>query len=329
MVRNRLMLVQLGLLVLSLACLLIAPMLGADFLPWSALADETGRADDQYILKELRLPRVLMAYLCGGGLAICGMVFQAMFRNPLATPFTLGVASGASLGVAIYVWSGVSLVVLGFSGLSIAAMLGALLAIALVYLLTQTQRGFRTSSMLLAGVAISFFFSSVILFIQYMSSMVDSVRIMRWLMGGLDVAGYDAVLSLLPFVLSGAAIMFYFSHDLNLVCSGEELAVARGVDVKKVKLVLFFTTSLLVGAIVSVCGPVGFVGMMVPHICRHLVGADHRGLLPASMMFGGIFLVACDVLARSLIAPAEMPVGILTAMLGGPFFVILLVRAGR
>jgi iron complex transport system permease protein len=269
---------------------------------------------------------VAVGFLAGAGLAACGMAFQAMFRNPLATPFTLGVAGGASFGAAVYLQLGLSFAFLSVSGISLFAFLGALGAISLVYGLTRLRRGFSAMGMLLAGVAVNMFFSSLIMLVQYLSDFTESFRIMRWLMGGLRVLGYDGVVSLAPLVALSLAILYALTHELNLMTAGEELAVSRGVNVRRVKHLLFLATSLCVGGVVSVCGPIGFVGMMAPHICRLVVGANHRRLLPATCLFGGAFLVACDTLARTLIAPAEIPVGIITSVLGGPFFVWLLVR---
>ena len=185
--------------------------------------------------------------------------------------------------------------------------------------------------MLLAGVAVSFFFSSMILFLQYVSDPTRTFRMVRWVMGGLEsIVGLDSVLVVLPFVFAGCAVVLYFRHELNLITTSEELAIARGVEVDWVKFVVFLVTSIMVGAIVSVCGPIGFVGLMAPHICRLLIGPDHRILTPATILFGGAFLVFCDTLARIVIAPTELPVGILTSLLGGPFFVwLLLTKAGR
>jgi len=147
-------------------------------------------------------------------------------------------------------------------------------------------------------------------------------------MGGLRVAGFEEVLNILPFVVAGGAIVIYLTNELNLMMSGEEIAVSRGADVTALKKILFFATSLMVGGVVAFCGPIGFVGMMVPHMCRLVIGADHRYLTPATMLFGGIFLTVCDLIARTIVAPAEMPVGVITALLGGPFFVWLLLRRG-
>jgi len=281
----------------------------------------------QHILTELRIPRVLFAFIAGAGLALCGMVFQAMFHNPLATPFTLGIASGASLGAALYVYLGVSVSLLGLDGGTFAAFLGALIAISIVYGLSRYQGGFSPERLLLIGVAISFFFSSLILFTQYLSNISDSFQILRWLMGNLSTVGYHDILQLLPFVTVSAAVIFWLSRELNLLMAGDELALSRGVSVQTIRYILFFITSLCVGAIVALCGPIGFIGMMAPHICRLIIGNDHRYLAPASFLFGGAFLIVCDTIARLLIAPAEIPVGVISTLLGGPFFLWLLLRS--
>ncbi len=311
-----------ALAVVILAC---APLAGMKAVPLSAVFTPISGDIESHIFWMMRVPRVCVSFLAGAALALSGMTFQAMFRNPLATPFTLGVASGASLGAALYVRFGLVFGLLGVSGQSICAFFGALFSILLVYGLTRVKKGFSTSAMLLAGVAMSFFFSSAILFVQYLSDVGESFRILRWLMGELVVTGYDSVLDLAPFIVSGCAIILSLTHELNLMITGEEIAISRGVNVGRIKKVLFFATSLMVGGVVAVCGPIGFVGMMVPHICRLLIGADHRYLMPATLLFGGIFLTLCDALARTLIAPAEMPVGVITALLGGPFFIWLLV----
>jgi iron complex transport system permease protein len=254
------------------------------------------------------------------------MAFQSLFRNPLATPFTLGVSSGAALGAAIFIRFGLAFTILGISGTSFAAFGGALLAILLVYGLTRMKGGFSTPTLLLAGIAISFFFSSIILFIQYVSGLTQSFRIVHWLMGTLTTADYGKLTNLLPFFAAGSLIVFSLHRELNLLMVGEDISISRGVNVRLVKKLIFLAASLMVGGVVAVCGPIGFVGMMSPHICRLLVGADHRFLTPATFLFGGLFLTLCDTLSRTLIAPSEIPVGILTALLGGPFFIWLLLN---
>jgi len=310
--------------VLALVVLAVAPAIGVKAIPLSAIFDPAHGGAESEIFWRMRAPRVCASFLAGAALAVSGMVFQAIFRNPLAEPFTLGVASGASLGAAIYVRFGLISTVLGLSGVTASAFGGAVLSILLVYGLTSLRRGQEPMSMILAGVAISCFFTSVIVFTQYMSDFTDSFRILRWLMGGLEVVGFDSVLTMAPLVVIGCAIVLYLAHDLNLIMIGEELALSRGVSLTSTRRSLFFAASLMVGGVVAVCGPIGFVGMMVPHICRLLVGADHRYLMPATLLFGGTFLTVCDVLSRVLIAPAEMPVGIITSLIGGPFFIWLL-----
>jgi len=322
--------VLIALLASALVVLAVAPFVGLMRIPVAAL---WGGCDDPMLVEVLwniRLPRVAMAFLAGAGLATAGMAFQAMFRNPLATPFTLGVASGASLGSALAIHLGLTAYWLGFSTVTLAAFAGALLTIGLVYALTRSRQGFSTATMLLAGVALSFSFSSLILFLQYLSDFTQTYRMLRWVMGGLDrVVSFADVLDVAPFVVAGSLIVLYLTHELNLIATGEQLAASRGVEVERTKKILFFASSLMVGAVVAVCGPIGFVGLMAPHICRLIVGPDHRYLAPASWLFGGLFLVVCDAVARTVMAPAELPVGILTSLLGGPFFLCLLLGSAR
>jgi iron complex transport system permease protein len=314
------------LLVLAMAVLAGAPMVGMQVIPLKAVFRPASGSMESDIFWRIRVPRVCISFLAGAGLAMSGMAFQAMFRNLLATPYTLGVASGASLGAACYVRLGCMFSVLGISGVSVFAFVGAVLAIGLVYVLTRMRKGLSTSTMLLAGVAVSFFFSSLILFTQYMSSFTHSFRIVHWLMGAIEAVGFESVLNLAPFVIGGGAIVFFLTNELNLFMMGEEVSISRGIDVNRVRKLLFFAVSLMVGGVVAVCGPIGFVGMMAPHICRLITGSDHRYLTPATLLFGGVFLTLCDTIARTIIAPAEMPVGVITALLGGPFFVWLLVN---
>lgn len=322
------------LLIFALAVVLVTPFVGMIDVPLGVLWGQEATAADGAMAADvfwkLRVPRVAVAFLAGAALAISGMVFQAMFRNPLATPFTLGVSSGASLGAAISINLGLSFTVLGFPAISAFAFAGSLLSIALVYGISRARRGFSSATMLLAGVAVSFFFSSLILFIQYISDFTQSFRMIRWVMGGLEsVVGPNDVLNVLPFVVVGSLVVAYLTRELNLITTGEQMAASRGVEVRKTKIALFLCVSLMIGAVVAVCGPIGFVGLMVPHICRLLVGADHRYLTPATWLFGGAFLTLCDTLSRTVIAPAELPVGIITALLGGPFFLWLLIGRGK
>ncbi|MEA2069272.1 MAG: iron ABC transporter permease, partial [Verrucomicrobiota bacterium] len=296
------------------------PLFGMEFIPYNATGSE------REILLGIRLPRVLCAFAAGSMLALSGMSFQALFRNPLATPFTLGVSSGAALGAAIFIRLGLTFTFLGISGTSFAAFGGALLSVLLVYGLTKLKGGFSTSTLLLAGIAISFFFSSLILFIQYASGLTHSFRIVHWMMGTLTMADYGKLGNLLPFLGIGGLLLAFLHREMNLFMVGEDIAISRGVNVGLVKKLIFLAASLMVGGVVAVCGPIGFIGMMSPHICRLLVGADHRHLMPATLLFGGLFLTLCDTLAHMAPSGAEIPVGVLTALLGGPFFIWLLLN---
>lgn len=314
------------LLGLSLLVVAVAPMIGMHLIPLAAVVDPFGQEPASVILWQIRLPRVFVAFVGGAGLALGGAAFQAIFRNPLATPYTLGVASGAALGVAFVTRLGLSMVWAGTWIVPAAAFIGSLLAVGVVWYVAKLRPDFSTTILLLAGVAMTFFFSSLILFLQYTANLGDSFRIVRWLMGGLGEARWQALVVMVPSVVVGSLVVGWRVRDLDLLMVGSEIAAGRGVDVSRTRTAVFLGTSLVVAAVVSVCGPIGFVGMMAPHICRLLVGSHHRILLPVSMIFGGTFLVACDTVARTVLAPVEIPVGVITAFLGGPFFLWLLVR---
>jgi iron complex transport system permease protein len=321
------------LLLAALAVLCLAPFCGVEHVPFSALcgnAEEYAKTGDDYtkvdILWKLRIPRVVLAFMAGAALATSGMVFQTVFRTTLATPWTLGVSSGASLGAVICLQQGWAFAMLGLSSVSLSACLGAVVAIVLIYFLTIGNRqGSATPTMLLAGATLVLILSSLILFLQYINEFTRTFRMLRWVVGGLEsVVNVHDVLNVFPFMVSGCLLVWYLTHELNLLATGEEFAFSRGVNVKQVKTLLFFAVSLLVGAVVAVCGPIGFVGLIAPDICRRLVGPDHRYLFPATWVSGGAFLVICDTASRTLMPSADLPVGILTAMFGGPVFLGLL-----
>lgn len=310
---------------ISLIILVASPFWGISLISPEALWIK-GHPDGE-VFWMLRLPRTAAAFLAGAGLSMSGMVFQALFRNPLATPFTLGVSSGASFGASIYF--GLGAAVLGSLGGLFSSILGAGLSMGLVYGITRAKGGFSTAVMLLAGVIINFFFSSLVMFVQYLSDSHDSLRIMHWLMGslaGLETAG---LADLTFVVMAGATAFWLMAPEIDLLTAGEELAASRGVKVNQAKIKIFLVASVVVAAVVSMTGPIGFVGMMVPHVCRLWLGWSHRVLLPAVFFGGGCFLVLCDLAARLVLAPAEIPIGIVTALLGGPFFLWTLFKASR
>jgi iron complex transport system permease protein len=317
---------------LAVVVCLAAPFIGSTPVRLDRVFDRSipfrDNADAQ-IFFVARLPRVLAGALVGAALASAGVVFQALLRNPLATPFTLGVSAGAALGAMVAITFPGALAAAGVPGVPLASFLGSLGAVAIVYALASARRlGLSTDVLLLAGVTLNAFFSALILFVQYLADFSQTFRTVRWLMGDLDVADYGAVLAALPLTLAGFAAFFWLPRALNLLALGTEAAASRGVDVLRAQRLAFFSASLVTGAAVSLGGPIGFIGIVVPHLVRLLVGADHRLVLPASALFGAAFLVACDVAARTLLAPLELPVGIVTATIGGPFFLWLLVRRG-
>ena len=282
---------------------------------------------DANILFLARIPRIILAALTGAALSVAGAILQSLLRNDLAAPFTLGVSSGAALGAVIAISLGLPYSIVGIPTIPIAAFLGSLGAISLVFSLARTRTGdFPTPILLLAGVTANFFFAALVMLIHYLSDFTQSFRIVRWLMGGLDITSYKTLLSISPMIFIGFAVLIFYGRDFNVMSTGIQSAMSRGVEVIKVQKIGFIMASLLTGAVVSLSGPIGFVGLIVPHIVRLIVGPDLRILLPASIFFGASFLIICDTLARTLIAPTEIPVGIITAMLGGPFFVWLLKR---
>ena len=315
---------------LMLLVCLVAPLVGSTSIDLFRVFGSSIPFEDNVdaqIFFVARLPRVVTAALVGGTLAAAGVVFQALLRNPLATPFTLGVSAGASLGAMLALTFGLPLTVPGLSNSMVASFVGALGAVGIVYgLATIRHRGFSTTVLLLAGVTLNSFFSALIMFVQYLADFSQTFRTVRWLMGDLDVGSYSSILSALPFTLAAFAIFAWLPKPLNLLALGPDSAATRGVNVLRTQRLAFFSASLATGAAVSLGGPIGFVGIIIPHLIRLIVGSDHRLILPAATLFGAAFLVICDVLARTLLAPMELPVGIITAVLGGPFFLWLLIR---
>ena len=311
----------------SLVVLAAAPFFGAASIDLhSAFVHGTPASQ---ILWEMRVPRVLLAWLTGATLSVCGLIFQALFRNSLASPDMLGVSSGAALGAVLYIRLGFAASFLGvISGGACAAFLGAFAAVAALYAAGGAKRsGFSAQSLLLSGIALNFLCGSLNMIIQYTGGYTDSFRMMRWTMGGLDTIGCVPPLVSLPGFIFIALTDWAVGPQLDLLVCGETLAASRGVSVKALRRFLFLAVSLAVGVNVALCGPIGFVGLMCPHICRRLAGwGEHRSLSVLCVFTGGAFLVLCDAAARTLWAPAELPVGILTSSLGALFFIWLVIR---
>jgi iron complex transport system permease protein len=314
------------LVLLWLGVVLPVPFLGSRVISPAELFSDDAVAS---IFWTLRLPRTLLAILAGGALAMSGLGMQTLFRNPLAEPYTLGIASGAALGAVLALQVEALGLPWGFTAVALAAFVGALVVGAIILGLAMSGYAAEVSTLLLAGIAISLSCSALVLFVQYMADFTQTFRMVRWMMGGLAVVGYGEVLWVLPWVLGGAVVLMLLRWDLNLLITGEELAASRGVDLKRLRFLVLGVASAMVAALVAVTGPIGFVGLIVPHILRRWVGTDHLYLVPACLLGGGAFLALCDLGSRTVMAPAELPVGVLTALLGGPFFLWLLIATRK
>lgn len=280
-------------------------------------------AIERTIIFAIRLPRIFLSVLVGAALALAGTVYQGLFRNPMADPYVLGTSSGAALGATLGFALHSDLQFFSLSTVSLLAFVGALLSTVLVYNLARVGRRVPLTVLLLSGIAVAAFLSaanSLALVLQGS----DMQQIVFWLMGGFSTSRWLHVRAILPYMAAGAVCIGVYARDLNILLLGEEKAQQLGVDLRRLQLILTLSASLLVAAAVSVSGIIGFVGLVVPHMMRLLTGPDHRLLLPASALAGGIFLLAADTVARTVLAPTELPVGVITAFLGAPFFIYLL-----
>jgi iron complex transport system permease protein len=311
----------------------VAPMIGlaSDRAGWhldligpSALAP--GSFDHAILM--VRLPRVLAAMLTGGALAAAGCALQALLRNPLAEPTTLGISSGASLGAVLAIRFGVERL-LGEGGVGLGALVGAVLTLLAIWRLARVGRQLPPVTLILAGVAIAMFCSAVTIIIQYTSDFSDIERMLTWMMGGLDaVRLVDVELAVLP-IFGALIVLISYAKEMNALAAGAEAAASVGVAVGRTQVVLFGVSSLLVGSAIAVVGPIGFIGLVVPHALRSLVGADHRALLATSIFGGAIVLAICDTLARIVVPSNHLPTGAVTAVLGVPFFFAILLANKR
>jgi iron complex transport system permease protein len=329
-VRERLVWTLAGFGTLATLALLLAPLVGSTSISLATVFDRSipyAANTDAQIFFVARLPRVLAAALVGSSMAVAGVIFQALLRNPLASPDTLGVTAGASLGAMLAITFDASFTVLGVSAVTVAGFAGSLGALVTLYgLSTARRRGSSTVVLLLAGVTLNALLSAVMAFIQYLADFTQTYRNVRWLMGSLDVVSYDPILAaLVPLALAWTGFMT-LPRVLDLISVSGDAAAARGVDVARVERVALLSASLATGAAVSLAGPVAFIGIIVPHLVRLVVGADHRVVVPAAALFGAAFLIGCDILARTIMSPLELPVGVITALIGGPVFLWLLFK---
>ncbi|HRX85813.1 MAG TPA: iron ABC transporter permease, partial [Phycisphaerae bacterium] len=282
---------------------------------------------------EIRFPRTLKALVAGVTLALAGAIFQTLFRNPLATPYTMGIASGASLGALIAYKIGWLHVVAGLSTVSLAAFIGALVVLGVVLLLARSSARLSGQTLLLAGVTIGFFCSGMMIFVTSLADVTQTYLTVRWMMGSLDTFGGVELTALLPIVVPAWIIMLLLARGLNQFAVGAEIAATRGVNVARLEVIGILVGSLAVAAVVSLCGPIGFVGLIIPHLARLINGGDHRALLPTAALLGGVFLIVCDFLTTLLpmgyaalsgreVTVARLPIGVMTALIGTPVFLV-------
>lgn len=320
---------------LSLCTMVLSLRFGAEDIPfdriitilWSSVfghAEQPAMATEHIILLQVRLPRMLLGYVVGGCLAAVGVALQALFRNPLADPYVLGISSGAALGAAFATLLGVGTAFFALSALPLCAMAGGLVSVLILYRIALSYGQLPVHILLLAGVILNAIFSALIMFVTSIMDPNRSFGMMQWLMGTLTAPTYSALGVLTLYVMGGGMVLFWQARALNVLTIGDDAARSIGVEVDRVKKTVFFSSAFLTGAVVSVSGMIGFVGMVIPHAVRMVIGPDHRLLLPAAALVGGSYLLAADTVARTLLAPAEIPVGIITALAGGPFFIYLL-----
>lgn len=307
-------------------CTMVALWAGYRHISVSMLQhDEIARS----VFFRLRLPRVVMAGLIGATLAGVGTALQAMFRNPLADPFTLGVSGGGALGASIAIALGWGVRVAGIPLIFVAAFAGSGLAVAIVYRIARTGTTVMPGALLLAGIVVNLIANAGVLTVQYVADPSRALQILRWLIGSLDVVGFSIIWRMLLFLIPGWIALLALSRDLQLLAVDEESAASLGVNVRRCEKFIYIVSSLLVGVTVSVGGSIGFVGLIVPHIVRLLFGQDVRIVLPCSLLLGAGFLMIADAVARTVLGQTELPVGAVTGVLGGPFFLWLMRREQR
>jgi iron complex transport system permease protein len=284
----------------------------------------------EVIIMQIRLPRILCGALVGAALATAGVIYQGIFRNPMADPYVIGAMSGASLGSALVIVLGVGVALLGVNTLQIFAFVGSLATVLLVYTISRSGSRVPVTMLLLTGIAVTYFQSAIVTFLQVIASDRLLHGLTFWLIGSLaPTENWTKVWSIFPLIIIGVVISYFYTRDLNILALGEDQAQHLGVEIEKVKKILLACGALLTASAVSISGLIGFVGLIIPHLTRVVVGPDHRVLLPTAAVVGASFLMICDAIARVAMGSGEAPVGVITALSGGPFFVYLLRRRKR
>jgi iron complex transport system permease protein len=297
---------------------IFAVILGISQGPANLNLAELFKAENRQILN-LRIARLILAIVSASGLSVCGVVLQALLRNPLAEPYLLGTSSGAGLAAVIAAVIGVSSRYTPF-----VAFIGAILSILLVYRLSQQRGKIGTQSLILSGVIVSIAFSAIIILLLSISNRETLQGISWWLWGSLEVFDFTLLFVATTIITAGVILTYIFSQDLNAISIGEEQAIHLGINTEAVKKILFFIVSLITAAAVSICGIIGFVGLVIPHISRLIIGPNHRRLIPVSCMFASSFMILSDFFSRIVFAPVQIPIGAITAIVGAPIFIVLL-----
>jgi iron complex transport system permease protein len=284
-------------------------------------------ANQAAIIWDIRFPRVLLALFVGASLALAGAAFQGLLRNPLADPYTIGVSSGAALGAVFVIFFQFTIAGLGGFTLPVIAILSGFITLMVVFgLVRLSSRSMAIETIILAGIITSAFIGSIVSLIISLGDQNEMTQIIYWLYGSVGMRGWSFVQLIIPFTIAGVLLLLTRYRELNALALGEEAAGHIGVNVKRGKVFILGGASLLTGAAVAVSGTIGFVGLVIPHLVRLITGPDHRHVLPLSMIVGGAFLISADILARSIIAPKELPIGVITALIGAPIFALLLIR---
>lgn len=304
-------------ILLSFIIIVTAPFIGQIDISFINLLNSSKM--DYQVFWDIRVPRVILAFFVGAILALSGLVFQTIFRNPMSTPFTLGVASGATLFTAIGI-------VLGFlSFISLFAFIGAMVTIVLLFIISSKLESVETSSLLLVGIALSFFYSACLMVLFFISDLQESYEIVRFTMGSLDIVGFNDIYIIATASIFLLFLILKFKYELKLLLTSHQFAKLKGIDVKRVNYTLLLGVSIAVGVAVSITGPIGFVGLIVPHILKIFLKISADKLIVPIFFFGGIFLVFCDMIARNLGTVSDIPIGVVTSFLGAPFFIYLII----
>jgi len=304
--------------IIALSIIIVAPFFGQ--IPIELYNLDNATTVDYKLFWDIRLPRVIVAFFTGAILALGGLLFQSLFKNPMSTPYTLGVASGSTLGVAFAI-------VFGFSSmLSLFGFLGALFTVVILFALTLKLKSYETNALLLVGIALAFFYNAALMILFYLSDESQSFEIIRFTMGSVDVVGLDQTLPIVLASLGLLLLSIFYKKELKLLLTSNDYAYLKGVEVKKVNTILLVAVSIAVGIAVSITGPIGFVGLIIPHIIKTIHKKSAEQLILPIFFYGGFFLVVSDLIARNLGTNSDIPIGILTAFLGGPFFIYLIMR---